>query len=279
MQSGIYTKQFNGGPRDSVGIVRVGRDEGAQMQFNLLGSFEVLGNGRPLTPTAAKPRQVLAMLATNVGAMVSAEQLIDELWPVGPPSSAKTTVQTYIYHLRKLLSPGDACSAGKEVLCTRPAGYVLAVPRDAVDLFRFQRLLSVGRAALRRNDPPQASDALQEALSLWRGPMLADVACGPRLKGHSAYFEEQRIEALSLRIEADLETGRHREIIGELRWLVETHDLHEWLYVRLMQALHRAGRRSEALDVYRQLHRRLKEELGLEPAVDAKQFHQLILAS
>ncbi|MGH3929142.1 MAG: AfsR/SARP family transcriptional regulator [Pseudonocardiaceae bacterium] len=279
MRTGIDTKQFNGGARDSVDIVRVGRDEGAQMQFNLLGSFEVLGNGCTLTPTAAKPRQVLAMLATNVGAMVSAEQLIDELWPDGPPSSAKTTVQTYIYHLRKLLSPGDTCARGKEVLSTRPAGYVLAVPQDAVDLFRFQRFLADGRAALRRGDPPQASDSLQEALSLWRGPMLGDVACGSRLKGHSAYFEEKRIEALSLRIEADLETGRHREIIGELRWLVETHDLHEWLYVRLMQALHRSGRRSEALDVYRQLHRRLKEELGLAPAVDAQQFHQLILAS
>jgi len=257
----------------------------AQMQFNLMGSFEVLGNGRTLTPTATKPRQVLAMLAINAGATVSAEQLIDELWPDGPPSSAKTTVQTYIYHLRKMLSPGDACAPdkevpwGKEVLGTRPAGYVLAVPRDNVDIFRFQRFMSDGRAALRRGDACQACDPLQQALSLWRGSMLADVVCGPRLKGHCAYFEEQRIEALSLRIEADLETGRHREIIGELRWLVETHHLHEWLYVRLMQALHRAGRRSEALDVYQQLRRLLKEELGLEPAVDARQFHQLILAS
>lgn len=248
------------------------------MQFNLMGSFEVLGDGRVYTPTAAKPRQVLAMLATNAGATVSAEHLIDELWPDGPPSSSKTTVQTYVYHLRKLLSPGDECS-GKEVLGTRPAGYVLAVPREDVDIFRFQHLMSEGRAALRRGDAAKASDLLQQALSLWRGPMLADIACGPRLKGHSAYFEEQRIEALSLRIDADLETGRHREIIGELRWLVETHHLHEWLYVRLMQALHRAGRRSEALDVYRQLHRLLKEELGLEPAVDAQRFQQLILAS
>ena len=249
------------------------------MQFNLMGSLEVLDEGRVLTPTAAKPRQVLAMLAINAGAVVGAEQLIDELWPDGPPSSAKTTVQTYVYHLRKLLSPVDASSGGKEVLGTRPAGYILAVPREDVDVFRFQQLISDGRAALRQGNTPQASDLLRDALACWRGPILADVARGPRLQGHSAYLEEQRIEALALRIDADLETGRHREIIGELRWLVGTHHLHEWLYVRLMQALHRAGRRSEALDVYQQLRRLLEDELGLEPAVDAKQLQQLILAS
>jgi SARP family transcriptional regulator, regulator of embCAB operon len=249
------------------------------MQFSLLGTLEVLEDDRSLTPTAAKPRQVLALLTVNASAMVSAEQLIDELWPDGPPTRAKTTVQTYVYQLRKLLGRSFVSSRGKEVLVTRPAGYVLAVPREHVDIFRFQRLVEDGRNALRRGDPSRASDLLREALGLWRGPVLADVCRGPNLEGHTAFLEELRMEALSLRIEADLETRRHREIVGELRLLVTMHRLHEWLYVRLMQALHRSGRRGEALEVYQQLRRLLEEELGLEPSSDAKQLQHQILAS
>lgn len=249
------------------------------MQFNLMGTLEVLEDGRNLTPTAAKPRQVLAMLAISASTMVSAEQLIDELWPDGPPSRAKTAVQTYVYQLRKLLGRSFSSSRGKEVLVTRPAGYVLAVPRDNVDIYRFRHLMERGKLVLRRGDISDAADLLRDSLRLWRGPMLADVTRGPRLEGHSVYLEEQRMEALALRIEADLETRRHREIIGELRLLVTTHRLHEWLYVRLMQALHRSGRRGEALDVYRQLARLLRDELGVEPSRAAKQIQHQILIS
>ena len=249
------------------------------MQFNLMGTLEVKGGGRTLTPTAAKPRQVLAVLAINGGVMVSAEQLIDELWPEGPPKSAKTTVQTYIYHLRKILSRSKESPQGDNILDTRPAGYVLAVPQDNVDVFRFQHLMADGRSALHRGDASRASGLLREALSLWRGSMLADVAMGPRLQGHATYLEEQRIEALSLRIGIDLDTGRHQEIIGELRWLTQTHQLHEWMHIRLMQALHRSGRRGEALDAYHKLRCLLGDELGLEPSVDAKQLQQQILVS
>lgn len=249
------------------------------MQFNLLGPLEVLEDGRVLTPTAAKPRQVLAMLALNVSATVSAEQLIDELWPDGPPTRAKATVQTYVYQLRKLLGRSFASSRGKEVLITRPAGYVLAVSRDDVDIFRFQDLMERGRNVLRRGDASRAADLLRDALALWRGPVLTDVTRSPRLEGHSVYLEEQRMDALSLRIEADLENRRHQEIIGELRLLVNTHRLHEWLYVRLMEALHRSGRRGEALDVYQQLRRLLDDELGLEPPPDAKQLQHQILTN
>lgn len=213
------------------------------------------------------------MLAINAGTMVSAEQLIDELWPEEIPASAKTTVQTYVYHLRKI-HPN-----GKTILVTRPAGYILDVPRDLVDVFRFQSLMDQGRQALRHGDLTQAADLLRRALALWRGPMLADVACGPRLQGYATYFEELRLEALSLRTDADLATGRHQEIIGELRSLVQAHRLNECLHVRLMQALHRSGRRGEALDAYQQLRRLLGEELGLEPSADARQVQQQILAN
>jgi DNA-binding SARP family transcriptional activator len=249
------------------------------MQFNLLGTLEVLEDGRNLAPTAAKPRQVLALLTVSVGAMVSAEQLIDDLWPDGPPTSAKTTLQTYVYQLRKLLDRSSVSSRGKELLATRPAGYILPVPRGDVDIFRFQRLMEDGRKLLRRGDASGAADLLRDSLKLWRGPMLADVTPSPRIQGHTVYLEEKRMEALSLRIEADLESRRHQEIVGELQLLVTRHRLHEDLYIQLMRALHRSGRRGEALAVYRQLCVILDDELGLEPSVNAKQFQHLILAS
>lgn len=249
------------------------------MQFNLMGPLEVTRDGQAITPTAAKPRQVLSMLAINAGAMVSAEQLIDDLWPEGPPKSAKTTVQTYVYHLRKILSQSRKTSWENNFLITRPAGYVLAVPEENVDVFRFQNLMTSGRRALHQDDLSRASDLLREALALWRGPMIEDVAAGPRLQGHIAFLEEQRIEALALRIKIDLQTGRHQEIIGELRWLSQTHHLHEWIHLDLMQALHRSGRRGEALDAYQKLRLLLGEELGLEPSVDAKELQQRILTS
>lgn len=248
------------------------------MQFNLMGPLEVKRDGRIVTPTAAKPRQMLSMLAANAGVIVSAEQLIDDLWPEGPPKSAKTTVQTYVYHLRKTLNQSKESSWDDNVLVTRTAGYVLAVPEENVDVFRFQRLMTDARKSLHQGDAFRASDLLREALSLWRGSMISDVTAGPRLQGHIAFFEEKRIEALSLRIKIDLEAGRHKEIIGELRWLSQTYHLHEWVHIDLMQALHRSGRRGEALDAYQKLRLLLGEELGLEPSVDAKQLQQLILS-
>ncbi|MGH3566951.1 MAG: AfsR/SARP family transcriptional regulator [Pseudonocardia sp.] len=249
------------------------------MYLNLMGPLEVTEGGSTLTPTAAKPRQVLALLAASAGSMVSTEQLIDELWPEGPPRSAKTTMQTYVYHLRQVLSRSKEAARGRKILATCPAGYILTVPRENVDVFRFLQIMADGREALRRGDAFQASDLFRSALSLWRGSMLADVSAGPRLQGHVAFFEEQRIEALSLRIEIDLETGRHHEVIAELRSLTKTHHLHEWVHIRLMQALHRSGRRGEALDTYQKLRRLLGDELGLEPSVEAIQLQQEILVS
>lgn len=258
---------------------------GKQVWVNLLGTLEVshtvgvTAATFPLGITAAKLRQVLAMLAVNTNTMVSTEQLIDELWPYGPPSTVKTIVQTYVYQLRKLFCSSFKSSQGTALLITRPGGYVLAVPRENVDIFQFQHLMECGRNALRRGQAACAADLLRESLNLWRGPMFADINSGPCLHGLSVYLGEQRLEAVSLRIEADLANNRHREIVGELRSLVATHRLHEAFHIRLMQALHRSGRRGDALNVYRQLRRILDDELGLEPSPEAKRIQQEILVS
>ncbi|WP_412750071.1 AfsR/SARP family transcriptional regulator [Krasilnikovia sp. M28-CT-15] len=234
---------------------------------------------RQVQITAAKPRQVLAMLAANADTTVSMDQMIDELWPVKPPSTVKTIVQTYVYQLRKLFGEASRSSAGSALLTTRPGGYLLSVPRERVDIFQFQTLMARGRSALRLGRPAQAAELLRESLELWRGPVLADVQAGPDLKSLSVYLEEQRLEAISARIEADLADNRHGELVGELRRLVSVHRLHESFHIRLMQALHRSGRRGEALTAYQQLRGVLDRDLGLQPSVEAQQLQRDILAS
>ncbi len=254
------------------------------VRINLLGALEVdhthtVGGTFPLGITAAKPRQVLAMLAINADSMVSTDQLIDELWPYGPPSTVKTIVQTYVYQLRKILSRRFETPRSTELLVTRPGGYVLALPRDNVDVYRFQELVRAGRVALGEGCPTRAAVLLSESLHVWRGPMPTDVIAGPYLGGLNVYLQECRLEAVSLRIESDLANDRHREIVGELRSLVASHRLHESFHLRLMQALHRSGRRGEALAVYQQLRHILDDELGLEPSLEARRLQQEILVS
>jgi DNA-binding SARP family transcriptional activator len=256
-----------------------------QIRIGLLGTLEVTCTSR-LTPdrrgvqiTAAKLRQVLTMLAANANTMVSTSQLIDELWPSNPPNSVKTIVQTYVYQLRKLFGEASQSAGGGKLLTTRLGGYLLAVPRENVDIFQFQELMARGRAALRHGKPGHAADLLGKALGLWRGIALADVNAGPNLQGLAVYLEEQRLEAVSARIEADLANNRHGELVGELRSLITTHRLHESFYIRLMQALHGCGRRGEALTVYHQLRSTLAQDLGLEPSGEAQRLQHEILKS
>ncbi|WP_199865011.1 AfsR/SARP family transcriptional regulator [Frankia sp. EI5c] len=232
-----------------------------------------------LRVTATKLRQVLAMLAVNANATVSTEQLIDELWPYGPPSTVKTIVQTYVYQLRKIFADNVPRPRVTDVLVTRPGGYAMAVPRENIDIFLFQNLVQCGRDALGAGRAAAAADLLRAALDEWRGPVPGDISAGPYLRGLYVYLEEQRLEAVSLRIEADLANNRHREIVGELRSLVAKHHLHEWFHIRLMQALHRSGRRGEALAAYRRLRCILDDELGLEPSPEAQRLQQEILVS
>lgn len=258
---------------------------GESVWVDLLGPFEVCHawvDGSTLPPikiTATKLRQVLALLAVNAGSTVSVERVIDELWPGGPPNTVKTIVQTYVHQLRKLFTKSFRSARGAEVISTRPDGYVLTVPCDNVDVFRFQSLIDRSRSEMRRKEPARAAGLLREALSLYHGPISADITSGPALYGLSVLLEELRLEAVSLRIEADLADNRHREIVGELRSLIITHRLHESFYIKLMEALHRSGRRSEALTVYRELRCILDQELGLRPSPEARQLQHNILVN
>ncbi|MFD7229160.1 BTAD domain-containing putative transcriptional regulator [Streptomyces sp. NPDC059881] len=234
----------------------------------------MLDKGQNVAPTAPKPRQVIALLIMRRNAVVQTTELIDELWEDGPPVSALTTLQTYVYKLRKILMR----HGGKELLHTRPGGYVLEIPNSSIDLHRVEHAVSEGQTSLESGNPARARAVLTEALSTWRAPALVDVDQGGLLSSYATRLEEFRSRTLELRIEADLQLGNHRELVSELKSLVLTHPLHEHLHASLMIALHRSGRRHEALETFRLLRRNMIEDLGLEPGQELRQLHQALLA-
>jgi DNA-binding SARP family transcriptional activator len=255
------------------------------MRYRILGTFEVVDGNRICTPTAPKLRRVLALLLLHANSVVTTQSLIEELWADEPPRSALTTVQTYIYQLRKILELREAPACHQtyrmqeSILLTKPFGYLLRVQPGELDLSRFEQLVQHGQQALDSGDIECASTALRKALALWRRPALADIETGPLLAAQTAALEEQRMNALELAIEADLRLGRHRELIGELKSLVIEHQLHEWFHAQLMLALHRSGRRAEALEVYQRLRRVLNQELGLEPSSELQRRQRAVLAA
>jgi len=244
------------------------------MFFTILGRLTVEHDGKDVTPTAPKVRQVLAFLLARRNQIVGFSELVDELWPDGPPRSAMTTVQTYIYKLRK-----DVLDlSGTAQLTTESGGYLLTVPDDAVDEHRFETLRREGRRAHDRGDLEAAFDLLTRALAFWRGPALLGVRTGDLLAAHVARLQEDRLAAHSLRVEVAMQLGRHEELTRELRGLVADYPFHERLHAHLMTALDRCGRRYEALQVYRRFRDRLVEELGLEPSAEIQQLQRALLS-
>nr|WP_231628364.1 AfsR/SARP family transcriptional regulator [Streptomyces sp. Z38] len=243
--------------------------------------------GVSITPTAPKPRQVLALLALHADQVVTVGTLTEELWGAAPPRSARPTLQTYILQLREhiacALRQGEGGGAGqrcaKDVLLTVPGGYLLKGGQGASDLRDFERLAGLGYRAMDAGDYAGAAARLSEALELWTGPALADVHAGIHLATEIRRLEESRLCALDQRIEADLRLGRHRELLAELTVLVSRYPTHESLCGQYMLALHRSGRRGEALNAYRQLRARLVRSLGLEPSAALAKLQRSILVS
>jgi DNA-binding SARP family transcriptional activator len=235
------------------------------MEFRVLGPLEVVEDGQALPLGGTKPRALLACLLLRANQVVSMDRLIEELWPDAAPRTAAKTIQVYVWKLRKELGEGR--------LVTRPPGYVLRVDPSELDLTRFEALLEEARGV----HPKRAAEQLREALTLWRGQPLADLAYEPFAQTDIARLEELRLAALEERIEADLATDRHRELVGELEALVAEHPLRERLRGQLMLALYRSGRQAEALEVYQVARRTLVEELGLEPSAALQRLEKAIL--
>jgi WD40 repeat protein/DNA-binding SARP family transcriptional activator len=182
----------------------------------------------------------------------------------------RKSLQVSVSRLRKAL--GDP-----QLVATKGKNYQVQVRPGELDTDRFARLLEDGRHALASGQAEQAADSLREALSLWRGPPLADLAVESFAVEDIRRLEEQRLEALELRVEADLKAGRHDALVGELRQLVADHPGHERFAGQLMLALYRCGRQAEALEAYRSARHTLVEEIGVEPGPDLRRLQEKIL--
>jgi len=235
------------------------------VEFRILGPLEVLEEGHPVALGGAKQRALLAVLLLHANEVVSRDRLIDELWGGEPPDTASTAIQVHVSQLRKVL--------GRDAIVTRSPGYLVRVEDGELDLHRFERLVREARS----QEPAAAAERLREALALWRGAPLAEVGQAASAETERARLEEQRLGALEQRIDADLELGRHAELVPELEGLVREHPLRERLRGQLMIALYRSGRQADALEVYRSGRRLLDQELGLEPGEELRRLERAIL--
>lgn len=255
------------------------RNDGALLiEIRLLGPFELTVDGKAaIRLSAPKLRQVLALLALNANRVVSTDQFLSELWADRPPRSARTTLQTYIYQLRKNISRLSQLSRTPVLLETTDAGYLLRLPAECVDAHRFSGLVTEGRAQIAEGDTLLGVETLDRALALCGSSAMAEAELGSVLQAEAVRIEELRRTVLAERIEAKLCLGLHHQVVGELLGLVAANPTHEGLRAKLMLALYRSGRRSEALTAYQHARRVLADELGLEPCTELRQLHGRIL--
>ena len=236
------------------------------MEFRILGPLEVVDDsGDPVEIAGQKQRALLAVLLLRANQVVSIERLVDELWGEQAPRTATASLQNSISQLRKRL--------GADRVVTRPAGYVLRIEPEELDLARFEQLLGEAR----EQEPDDRLRTLSEALDLWRGPPLADFEAESFAQADARRLEELRVVAMEDRVDAALEQGTASQLVGELELLVSRHPLRERLRGQLMLALYRSGRQAEALEAYQEARRAFVQELGIEPSPPLQQLHAAIL--
>jgi DNA-binding SARP family transcriptional activator len=236
------------------------------VEIRILGPLEVLGeNGQVLPLSGHRQRALVAALALRPRMVVPTDRLVEELWGEHPPKTAPVSLQNAVSSVRKALGP--------DVIVTRPPGYLLDVPREAVDSHRFERLLTDARAA-----PPAARRGLvTAALALWRGPPLGEFGFMEFAQSEIRRLEELNLTAVELRIGADIELGGAAGTVPELEAIVEREPLREEPRRLLMLALYRSGRQAEALELYQRTRRAFVEELGVEPGVPLRELQAAIL--
>jgi WD40 repeat protein/DNA-binding SARP family transcriptional activator/class 3 adenylate cyclase len=241
---------------------------GGRMQFRVLGPLEVDAGGGPIPLGGPKQRAVLAHLVLRANQLVPAETLVDEIWGEEPPKQARNIIQTYVSHLRKAL--------GRDRIQSHAPGYRLRLDPSELDATRFDALMRDAQKAL-PVDPNTAVATLDDALALWRGPALADLADQSSLLAEAARLDELRLEAQEVRIEGLLAGGAQARAIGELETLLARHPWRESLWGLLMLAFYREGRQAEALNAFQRAREILADELGIDPSPELMRLHERVL--
>jgi DNA-binding SARP family transcriptional activator len=240
---------------------------GPRMRFRVLGPLEVSAGAERIALGGPKQRSVLASLLVRPNQVVSADDLIDQLWGEDPPDTARKTLQSYVTHLRRALGP--------DRLEWRAPGYVLHLDPQELDAARFESLVRESRAV--KGHPDRSAALYRQSLELWRGPAFADLGGDGALAAEAHRLEELRLEALEGRLAADLDAGRHAELIPELAALTREHPLRERLWAHLIVALYRSGRKADASAAFHHAREVLAEELGLDPSEELQGLHERIL--
>jgi DNA-binding SARP family transcriptional activator len=236
----------------------------------VLGPVEAHRDEQPVAVRGPRQRALLGCLALRAGQVVSTDRLVEDLWGDEAPAGAATTLRAYVSYLR-------AAFEDSAVVVARKPGYVLALPDDAIDAFRFEAQAAEGRRLLQAGSLDAAAVRLRGALALWRGAVLTGCRMPPSLEGRVTQLGELRLAVLEDCIDADLALGRQAVVIGELEALVAEHPLRERLRELLMLALYRSGRQADALRAYQAARSLLAEELGLEPSRRLQELEAAIL--
>ncbi len=236
--------------------------------FRILGPLEVTDGGRPVTLGGPRQRLVLAHLLLAANRVVTMDELIERVWDEEPPRAARNTIQSYISHLRAALGP--------DRIEGRSPGYVVHAEADELDVLRFEQFLRRARRLL-PTDPREAANTLDEALILWAGSPLSDLADAASLDGEIARLQELRVSAIEDLIGARLSVGEHAEVLPDLERLVREHPLRERFWAHLMLARYRSGRQAEALDAFRQAQELLADELGIDPSQELQELQRRML--
>jgi DNA-binding SARP family transcriptional activator/tetratricopeptide (TPR) repeat protein len=245
--------------------------------ISVLGPVEVSVGSQTAGITQPGLRALVAMLALSANRVVPASALIDGLWQEEPSRARERNLHAGVYQLRKRLR---ALEPGRDAdrLITRQPGYQLAVAPGELDLAQFTALAERGRESARRADHTAAADLFRQALELWRGEALADVAgLSDRLTASAAVLDRQRLDVQADRADAVLAAGHSAGVIAELTELVDAHPFHERLRGQLMLALYQSGRQADALACYQAGWQVLRDELGVEPGPDLRQLQHRIL--
>ncbi|MEU1127955.1 AfsR/SARP family transcriptional regulator, partial [Streptomyces sp. NPDC005899] len=243
------------------------------MEFRLLGTVSVEALTGPLPLGPAKRRSVLAALLLSANTPVSVSRLTECLWDDEPPLHARSVIQGHVSRLRSLLTGADAPAYGVE-LVTLGDAYALRLPESLLDAQRFEELLTLARQQRSAADSVLMYD---DALSLWQGPALGGAFAGPPLRAAAHTLEESRLATVEQLAEACALLGDHHRAAAVLRTEAVAHPLRESLAAALIRALHRAGRRSEALDWFHRTRRLLAEELGIDPGHELADAYALVL--
>jgi DNA-binding SARP family transcriptional activator len=243
------------------------------MEFRILGPLEVVAEHGPVRLGGSRQRVVLALLLVHAGQVIPLDRLIDAIWDDRPPPTASQQVRICVSALRRILA---TAGASPDVIGTTPSGYQLRADAGPIDARTFEEAVRQARAQIGVGDQAAAAARLRAALALWRGPALAGLP-HRAVQAHAARLEERRLAVLQECIELELGLGRHRELVAELRGLVAEQPLNERFQEQLVSALHRSGRRADALAAYRQAYRSLADELGVNPGPELQQLERTIL--